>query len=67
MKLWFGFEGWRAFCEVMCGLLLVFSFIGEKELGNMYSPLLFGDILFIVIGFFCMLITRYFEVKNGIK
>jgi hypothetical protein len=48
-------------------LLLVFSFIGEKELGNMYSALLFGDILFIVVGFFCMLITRYFEVKNGIK
>jgi hypothetical protein len=48
-------------------LLLVFSFIGEKELGNMYGRLLFGDILFIIVGLFCMLITRYFEVKNEIK
>ncbi len=55
MKLLFGFDGWKFIAEIFCGLLLVFSFIGEKQLSHFYSILLTADIVIVMFSVFCAL------------
>ena len=64
MKLLFGFYGWKFIAEIFCGLLLVFSFIGEKQLSHFYSILLTADIVIVMFSVFCALWCKFYEKQN---
>ena len=64
MRLFIGFEGWKAVAEVFCGIVLIFSFAGKDIFGKIYISLLFITIFIIAISTFCMIISRYLECKD---
>jgi hypothetical protein len=61
MKLGIGFDGWSQVSQIMCGLLLIFSFAGDKTFGNFYDIMLAVNVFAIFISLICICITAYYQ------
>ncbi len=61
MRFGIGFDGRKLIAEIFCGLLLVFSFIGEKELGSFYGAFLICNIAIVMVSLFFAILVKIYE------
>ena len=59
------FEFWKSLAEILCGIMLVFSFIGKAELGMLYYPLLLVNIFLIIFSTIMMFFAKRRDITKG--